>query len=119
MSFHTEREAEQKWCPLTVRNGSAQATGAVHCITTNCMAWDWEDDADEYRAVDHSSENFTVPAIADFKPPEGDGWQPHGHVFQPAGHGRQWRMHFKRPFGARRRGFCGLARRADVQVVAQ
>lgn len=111
----TEKEAPEKRCPLpmgTMNDPRVQN----HCIGAGCMAWDWEDDEDEYRSVDHTAESFTAPAIADFKPPEGDGWQAHGAPYQPTYTGRQWRLRFKRPFGERRRGFCGLARRSEVVV---
>ena len=42
----TEKEAHEKWCPMTVRNGSAgvngvEPLGTVQCIASNCMAWRW------------------------------------------------------------------------------
>ena len=43
MTLHTEDEAKTRWCPMTARNGSAaagaQASGTIHCIASNCMAW--------------------------------------------------------------------------------
>lgn len=114
----TEHEAREKWCPFA--RAVVGKTG-TECIASQCMAWDWEDDVDEYRSVDLSVDRAHPgdPLHSEFERPAGDGWDAHGAPFRPSGFGTAWRAFFKRPWGERRRGFCGLARRADVRVDVQ
>lgn len=111
----TEKDAQAKRCPLPMGTMNDSRT-QNHCIGSGCMAWDWEDPEDEVRGVDLSTESFTEPEIEAFTPPEGEGWEARNKPYQPEGYGRRWRLHFYRPAGARRRGFCGLACRADGLV---
>lgn len=121
----TEQEARTKQCrvaPLTpavtLGFGGAGSFGTptFHpCAASACMAWDFEDDEFEYRAVD-APDTYNAPPLDQFTRPEGEGWEIHGKPFNPSASGNRWRVHFRRPFGGRRRGFCGLARRNEVVV---
>lgn len=64
------------------------------CITSNCMAWRWLQEADE--------EAWT---FAGSPPPEGDGWL---IVLNPK-ISIAAQVMWIRPLGDQREGFCGLA----------
>lgn len=68
-----------------------------YCVGSQCMAWRWIQD-DEFEI--QQTYTFEGP---NRDPPEGDGWE----RCDPADTNR--RVSWKRPWGDRRTGYCGLA----------
>ena len=40
MTFHTEEEASEKWCPF-MGEGTILTNTAHSCVGSKCMAWRW------------------------------------------------------------------------------
>jgi hypothetical protein len=94
MNTVTEAEAITKRCP----------NGFDRCIATDCMAWRWEDAGFEIERVYSEQEN----GIGEFFPvwPEGD-WE----ICDPTQLNPSFGLRciaYRRPWGDRRKGFCGL-----------
>lgn len=64
------------------------------CVSSHCMGWRW-----------HDAETEIVVTDTD-QPPPGDGWEPRLTAKQTKA---QKKWSWGRPYGDRRRGFCGMA----------
>lgn len=95
MNAMTEKDAKEKFCPMVL------ATRYQGCNASMCMAWRWFDEVDEYSLV----------RVGDGEPPKEEGWESTGRPWSQSGFGsdKDKVQSYKRPFGDRRRGYCGMA----------
>ena len=105
MNTVTEAEAKEKACCV----GSSAPLVRGPCITTHCMAWRWADDGFEGAITRHEFEGYDAPNGYSPPRPDGDGWVEitDASLFRTPRRGNP--VFYKRPWGDRRPGFCGLA----------
>jgi hypothetical protein len=105
MNTVTEAEAAKKSCI----NWAFNPDKFTACIGSQCMAWRWSDDGFEDVLTRHEFEGYDAPS--DYAPPrpDGDGWveMKDETIFRTPRRGNP--VFWKRPWGDRRPGFCGLA----------
>jgi len=105
MNTVTEAEAAKKSCV----NWMHQPTVFIACQGAGCMAWRWVDNGFEGATTWHEFEGYDAPAGYAPPRPEGEGWIEitDASLFRTPRRGNP--VSWKRPWGDRRPGFCGLA----------